>query len=47
LFVQLKVCGVVIDGPKPVAKLARRPGQLDLDATERLWRQLADSFPKA
>lgn len=47
MFARLKVRGVVIDGPKPVAKLARRPGQLDLDAVERLWRQLADSFPKA
>jgi Nuclease-related domain len=47
LFGQLKVRGVVIDGPKRVAKLARRPGQLDLDAIECLWRQLADSFPKA
>jgi hypothetical protein len=47
LFGQLKVRGVVIDGPKRVARLARRPGQLDLDTVERLWRQLADSFPKA
>jgi len=47
LLQQLSVRGIVIDGPKAVAKLARRQGQLGPDAVERIWRRLADSFPPA
>jgi hypothetical protein len=45
LFSQLSVREIVIDGPKPVAKLARRPGPLDAGAIERVWVHLGRSFP--
>jgi hypothetical protein len=38
---------MIVDGPKPVAKLARRSGQLTPEAVDRVWRQLAHSFPQA
>ncbi len=38
---------VLIDGPKRVAQLARRPGELSPDEVERIWRVLAQRFPKA
>ncbi len=41
---QLNVRNVVIDGPKPIAKLARRPGPLT-DRIEQLWLQLGRAFP--
>jgi hypothetical protein len=44
---QLSVRNVVIDGPKPIAKLARRPGPLTSDRIEQLWQQLARAFPPA
>jgi hypothetical protein len=44
---QLKVRGIVIDGPKPVAKLARRPGQMSADALESICRALDHAFPHA
>jgi hypothetical protein len=47
LFGQLSVRGIMIDGPKPVAKLARRPGQLSPEAIESIWRDLARSLPQA
>jgi hypothetical protein len=46
-FSQLSVGEIVIDGPKPVAKLARRPGPLDAGAIERVWVHLGRSFPPA
>jgi hypothetical protein len=47
LFSRLVVREVVIDGPKPIAKIAKAPGPLDVDAVERLWRQLGTAFPAA
>ena len=47
LLRKLSVRGIIIDGPKPVARLARRPGQLSSHAVDRIWRQLAHSFPQA
>jgi hypothetical protein len=47
LFRQLSVREIVIDGPKPVSKLAARPGMLGPADIERIWRSLAHSFPPA
>jgi nuclease-like protein len=47
LLGQLSVRGIIVDGPKPVATLARRPGRLGPEAVERIWRHLAHSFPQA
>lgn len=47
LFRQLVVRDVVIDGPKPVAKLAARPGAIAPKAVERLWACLGGLFPAA
>jgi hypothetical protein len=38
---QLSVRGIVIDGPKPIAKLARRAGPLYADQVDQLAHQLA------
>jgi hypothetical protein len=43
----LSVREIVVDGPKPVAKLARRPGPLDVAAIERVWTHLGRTFPPA
>ena len=43
----LTVRDVVIDGPKPVAKLAARGGAMTDEAVDRLWRTLGDAFPPA
>jgi hypothetical protein len=47
LLSQLSVRNIVIDGPKPIAKLARRPGPLTAERIERLWQQLGRAFPSA
>lgn len=47
LFSHLSVHNVVIDGPKPIAKLARRPGSLTSERVEQLWQQLGRAFPPA
>jgi hypothetical protein len=44
---QLSVRGIVIDGPKPIAKLARRAGPLSADQVDELARQLTALFPAA
>jgi Nuclease-related domain len=44
---QLSVRGIVIDGPKPVAKLARRAGPLSADHVDQLAHQLATLFAEA
>ena len=43
----LKVREVVIDGPKPIAKFARRPGPLDAEVIRRLWEHLGGALPPA
>ena len=47
LFRQLRVRDVAIDGPKPVAKLAARPGPLSDELVSRLWGELARALPPA
>jgi hypothetical protein len=47
LFRQLSVKDIVIDGPKPVSRLAARPGPLRVEDIEHLWRALAHRFPPA
>jgi hypothetical protein len=47
IFRQLTVREIVIDGPKPVAKLARRAGPLDHEQIDRIRRELASAFPAA
>lgn len=44
---QLSVRGVVIDGPKPIAKLARRAGPFSADQVDQLAHQLAALFAAA
>ena len=44
---QLSVRGIVIDGPKPIAKLARRAGPLSADQVDQLAHQLAALFAVA
>jgi hypothetical protein len=43
----LEVRGILVDGPKPVARLAARPGSLEPDAVQRIWEYLARAFPPA
>jgi len=47
LVAQLIVREIIIDGPKPVAKLARRPGPLQHGTIDRIWSHLGHSFPAA
>jgi hypothetical protein len=47
LFSQLRVRDIVIDGPKPIAKLAARPGPLKPDAIDHIWQLLGRAFPPA
>jgi hypothetical protein len=47
LFSSMRFREVLIDGPKRVAKLARRPGELDAEGAERVWRHLDRCFPRA
>ena len=47
LLRSLTVNGVAVDGPKPVARLARRPGALTPERVEELWMQLARALPAA
>ena len=44
---QLSVRRIVIDGPKPIAKLARRAGPLSTEQVDQLARQLAALFAVA
>lgn len=46
-FRQLAIRDIVIDGPKPVAKVAARSGPLGTEDIERIWRALAHRFPVA
>ena len=44
LVAGLKVREVLIDGPKAIAKFARRPGSLDSEAIRELWEHLAQAL---
>lgn len=43
----LSVRGIVVDGPKRVAALAKRPGELTPERVDEIWRSLAANFPSA
>lgn len=45
IFRQLAVREIVIDGPKQIAKLARRAGPLEHEQIDRIWRHLASALP--
>ena len=47
LLRSLTVRGVVVDGPKKVAGLARRPGELSAETVDGIWRHIAARFPRA
>ena len=47
LLRSLTVRGVMVDGPKKVAGLARRPGELSPETVEDIWRHIAARFPSA
>jgi hypothetical protein len=47
LFSQLMVRDIVIDGPEPVSKLARRTGTLDHTTINAVWERLGRHFPSA
>jgi hypothetical protein len=47
LLAQLSVRGIVIEAPRHVAKLARRPGPLTPALIESIWEYLARRFPPA
>lgn len=47
ILAQLSVREIIIDGPKPVAKLARRPGPLQPETIDRIRSNLGHSFPAA
>jgi Nuclease-related domain len=47
LLGRLRVRGIVIDGPRVVARLARRPGTLDRTAIDQLAAALDRGFPRS
>ncbi|HUZ69625.1 MAG TPA: nuclease-related domain-containing protein [Candidatus Saccharimonadales bacterium] len=47
ILARLSVRGIIIDGPKRVAKLARRPGPLHPETIDRIWSNLGHSFSEA
>jgi hypothetical protein len=47
LLRSLSVNGITIDGPRPVAKLARRTGPLTPEQVQALWQRLARVMPAA
>jgi hypothetical protein len=44
---QLQVRDVVIDGVKPITKLTRRPGPLNVNTISLVWQLLGTAFPEA
>ncbi|HWF51578.1 MAG TPA: nuclease-related domain-containing protein [Solirubrobacteraceae bacterium] len=47
LIRSLSVRGVLVDGPKRAAALAKRPGELAPETVDKIWRHLAANFPSA
>jgi hypothetical protein len=47
MIAELSVREIIVDGPRPVAELARRPGPLDPEMIDRIWTHLSHSFPSA
>lgn len=44
---ELSVRGVMVSGPRAVAKLARRAGPYDVETIDAIWSHLGGSFPPA
>jgi hypothetical protein len=44
---RVEIRGILLDGPKAVARLAARPGSRESDAVKRIWGYLAQAFPSA
>jgi len=44
---QLKVGEIIVEGPKPIAKLTQRPGAFDTETIDRMWNVLGQAFPPA
>ena len=47
LFGEIEIRGIIVNGPKPVARLAARPGPLEPDVVRRIWGHLARVLPHA
>lgn len=47
IFRRIEIRGVLVDGPKPVSRLAARPGSLAPSAIHGIWAHLARAFPSA
>jgi hypothetical protein len=47
LFGHIEIRGIVVNGPKPVARLAARPGGLEQAVVERVAGHLAQTLPPA
>lgn len=46
-FGQIEIRGIMVNGPKPVARLAVRPGTLAQTVVERVLGHLAEALPPA
>ena len=44
LFGQIEIRGIIVNGPKPVARLAARPGTLGQTVVERVLSHLAQAL---
>ena len=47
LFGQIEIRGIIVNGPKPVARVAARPGTLERAVVERVLGHLAQALPSA
>lgn len=47
LFGQIEIRGIIVNGPKPVARFAARPGTLEQAVVERVLGHLAQALPSA
>lgn len=45
VFRRIEIRGILVDGPKPIASLATRPGPLDTETIEQIWAHLARASP--
>jgi hypothetical protein len=46
-FRKIEIRAILVEGPKPVSRLAARSGPLDSDTIERIWTHLGREFPSA
>lgn len=47
LLGSLSIRGILVDGPRRTAALAKRPGTLTPEAIDTIWRRVASDFPSA